>query len=294
MLKELGVRGSVALISAGWRHDELRDEPVRETIHVDVQNVGLYAAFRVIEREASDLAGLYAQKQSALRRVKERYRAAIVPALAACRELYARTQDVGCPWFRQAIANFQKIDEIFLTESDRLHQRFDAEVQPRHHPLVGAEIDRIRGIVDSTDAVLIAGGHVGVLRNRLAFFGLGDVLANRRIVAWSAGAMAIADRVVLFHDHTTWGVGLAEVLDRGLGLVPGVVFLPHAHERLALEEKENVLIFARRFAPARCVGLQAGAVLRPGLVSVGRHEAAFFLATDGSLPSLGGEHASAP
>jgi hypothetical protein len=294
VLAELGVRGPVALISAGWRHDELRDEPVRESVGNEVQNVGIYAGFRLIEREAAELATLYAQKQSALRRVKERYRAAIVPALAACRELYARTHDVGCPWFRQAIVNFQRIDQIFLEESDRLHYRFDAEVQPRRHPLVHAEMERIRGVLEGTDAVLIAGGHVGVLRNRLAFFGMADLLADRRIVAWSAGAMALADRVVLFHDHTTWGVGLAEVLDRGLGLMPGIVFLPHAQERLALEQKENVLIFARRFAPARCVGLQNGAVLRPGFLNVGQHDAAFLLATDGSTPAIGEADASAP
>ena len=41
-----------------------------------------------------------------------------------------------------------------------------------------------------------------------------------RVVAWSAGAMVLTERVVLFHDDPPHGAGIAEVLDVGLGLVP--------------------------------------------------------------------------
>ncbi len=293
-LARLGIEGPIALVSAGWRHDEPRDEPLREAVGMEVRNLGLYASFRVLEREASDLVAAYTLKQAVLRRLKDRYRAAIVPALTACRELWTRRRDANCPWFVQAVRNIQAIDAIFLEEADRLHRSFEEESHPFRHPRVRAEIDRIRGLLEGTQAVLLAGGHVGVLRNRLFFFGFDRWLPGRTILAWSAGAMALSDRVVLFHDHTTYGVGLAEVLDRGLGLVPGVVFLPHARERLDLQDVENVAVLARRFAPAAAVGLQNGAVLTgPRLESVGVADAAFTLTPDGALSPLVAIHAPA-
>jgi hypothetical protein len=295
VLAERAVRGPLALVTAGWRHDEARDEPLRDAVGVPVVNLALYDAFRALERDAPDLAAAYARKQSELRKVKERYRAAIVPALAACRDLFAHRRDSACPWFRQSVVNLQTIDEIFVAEADALHARFDAEQQPRQHPAVRAHEDRIVTRLDDCELLLIAGGHVGVLRNRLEFFGGIEWVHRKPIIAWSAGAMALSDHVVLFHDHTTYGVGLAEILDRGLGLVPGVVFLPHARERLDLDDAENVAILARRFAPRRAVGLQNGAVLSgPRLRSSGVHEAALLLATDGSVTPLSEAHAVAP
>jgi hypothetical protein len=78
------------------------------------------------------------------------------------------------------------------------------------------------------------------------------------IFAWSAGAMAITQRVVLFHDSPPQGPGNAELLGEGLGLVPGTVVLPHAVKRLQLDDPLRVSLFARRFAPDRCVTLDQG------------------------------------
>jgi hypothetical protein len=96
--------------------------------------------------------------------------------------------------------------------------------------------------------------------------------------------------VLLFHDQTTFGVGIAEMLDHGLGLLPGLVFLPHARERLDLGATRNVAILARRLAPARAIGLQNGAVLERGVSPrvEGRADTAFELGIDGVLHPLRG------
>ena len=49
-------------------------------------------------------------------------------------------------------------------------------------------------------ALAIAGGHVGVLLRCLKLFGVSPP-AELPVVAWSAGAMALTDRVVLYNDH---------------------------------------------------------------------------------------------
>jgi hypothetical protein len=48
------------------------------------------------------------------------------------------------------------------------------------------------------------------------------------------------------------------VYGSGLSVVRDVVLLPHAKARLLLDDAPRMAVFARRFAPARCVLLEAG------------------------------------
>ena len=105
----------------------------------------------------------------------------------------------------------------------------------------------------------IAGGHVAVLLNRMRLFDLAPLLAGKLVVAWSAGAMAVSERIVLFHDSPPQGPGNPEVFDAGLGLCTGVLPLPHADRRLRLEDPVRVDLFARRFSPSICAILDPGA-----------------------------------
>jgi hypothetical protein len=69
---------------------------------------------------------------------------------------------------------------------------------------------------------------------------------------------------VLYHDRPPQGPGNAEILETGLGLVRGVVALPHARERIRLDDPSRVMRFAIRFGPARCLALDEGARLTVG------------------------------
>jgi hypothetical protein len=77
-------------------------------------------------------------------------------------------------------------------------------------------------------------------------------------VAWSAGAMVLTERVVLFHDDPPHGEPAAELLDAGLGLVRDIVALPDARRRLAMSDPDRLAALSRRFAPATCVTLDPG------------------------------------
>ena len=86
-----------------------------------------------------------------------------------------------------------------------------------------------------------------------------DAVTTRgEVIAWSAGAMALADRIVLFHDRAPQGPGHPEVYGSGLSVLRGVVLLPHARARMLLDDTPRMAVFARRFAPARCVLLEQG------------------------------------
>ena len=117
----------------------------------------------------------------------------------------------------------------------------------------------VSAVLADAAALVIAGGHVGVLAEVLHLFNVAAALqVGSPVIAWSAGAMALADRIVLFGDRSPQGPGHAEVYGSGLSLLRDVVLLPHARARLLLDDTPRMAVLARRFAPARCVPLEAG------------------------------------
>jgi hypothetical protein len=129
----------------------------------------------------------------------------------------------------------------------------------------------------------IAGGHVGALLHRLRLFDVVGLHGARPVIAWSAGAMVCSERIVLFHDSPPQGAGDAEVYERGLGLVPGVVALPHARARLMLDDRARVSLFARRFAPARPFALDPKTRLDWFEGNLRAHPGTHVLGADGSV-----------
>src|SRR5690606_36625068 len=100
-------------------------------------------------------------------------------------------------------------------------------------------------------------GHVASLLNRLRLFGIGELARDKFVFAWCAGAMAISERVVLFHHSPPQGQGAAEVHDEGLGLAGNVVVLPQPEFRLRLDDYERIQVMVRRFVPAVCLAMPA-------------------------------------
>lgn len=286
VLQKHGITGPLALISAGWRYDEARDEPLRAALPNQIRNLRLYDRFRTLEHEAPELIAKYTAKQDAIRRVKQRYRMRIQTGLASASALFAEHRDIGCRWFLQAIRHLQETDELFLAEAKALHDHFEAEVRPGEHPLVRREREAVRAELAGCEGLLVAGGHVGVLRNRCFFFDIGPVLNQRPLYAWSAGAMLMTERVLLYHDRTAYGPGTAEFLDHGFGLLRNTVFLPHARERLDLDNPLNLTVLAHRLMPRRVIGLENGAVYDSGSYT-GVPGAAFALHLDGSIHAAG-------
>ena len=66
--------------------------------------------------------------------------------------------------------------------------------------------------------------------------------------------------------------------------IRGVVLLPHARARLLLDDTARMAVFARRFAPARCVLLEAGT--RIEIDGVGWPPGVRAIGEDGHVTSL--------
>src|SRR5690606_32495130 len=148
----------------------------------------------------------------------------------------------------RAIGDLRRIDAEHVERLDELNAAFVQRWRPHERDVVAAHRDVLGAILDSADALAIAGGHVAVLLATAHMFTL-RVPTDRPVIAWSAGAMLLAERVVLFHDRTPVGPSDQEVYGRGLAVVPGVIALPHARRRLLVGDRERMALLAQRFAP---------------------------------------------
>jgi len=126
----------------------------------------------------------------------------------------------------------------------------------------------VAAILADSAGLIVAGGHVGVLADVLHLFNVAVALRSqapgRPVIAWSAGAMALADRIALFGDRSPQGPGHPEIYGSGLSVLREVILLPHARTRLLLQDTPRMAVFARRFAPARCILLDNGTRLDQG------------------------------
>jgi hypothetical protein len=262
-LRRLQIRGTLVSISAGWQEREGEIDELLAHVALPVTDLALYARAEAVLASDAELAAAYRKRQALLREQQDLYRLRLEHAKDATRELMARE---GEPTLvrsaqRAALRALRALDREHLRAIEREHASFRRRLRPQQRASVVPHIRELRALIGPAAAVLVAGGHIAVLANRLRLFDLQRLLAGKTLIAWSAGAMAMSDCIVLFHDDPPQGAGNAEVFDSGLGLLKGVVALPHAQTRIALHESQRVAMFARRFAPGRCVTLDHGSLL---------------------------------
>jgi hypothetical protein len=259
----LDVTGPIAVVTAGWQEREAEDADLRDHLGCELRDLLLYRRYEQVLEADRELALALRQRQERLREIQELYRVRLGFALDAARALMARRGGSGIllEQRRAAIRSVRALDREHLRRLRHVHDEFAARWRPIEREAVVLQRREIGEILAGCGGLAIAGGHVSVLLNRMRLFDLPELLAGRPVVAWSAGAMAVSERIVLFHDSPPQGPGNPEVLDLGLALGRGIVPLPHARRRLRLEDPVRVELFARRFAPATCVILEGAARL---------------------------------
>ncbi|MFY9343223.1 MAG: Type 1 glutamine amidotransferase-like domain-containing protein [Planctomycetota bacterium] len=252
----------VALVSAGWEEREPEDHEFRDHVARPVHNLEVWARVeRIFERDRELLAAMR-QRQDTLRRVQELYRIRLLGAIDAARELLRRPAS-GDPWVaaerHDALETLRGIDAQHVERVYRVHDEFETRWRPAERAAVQREKRDLHKKLADAGCLCIAGGHLAALLHRLRLFDVLGLHGDRPVIAWSAGAMALCENIVLFHDTPPQGSACAEVMEAGFAAVPDLVALPHAKRRLDAADERNVQLFARRFAPAMCVLLDDGA-----------------------------------
>jgi hypothetical protein len=264
-VRSLGLPGPFATVTAGWREREPDDGELAALLGGSVVNLGLY-------RRGLDVAGRDPEWAAAEREVRR--------VLAAMQEVYLLRLDyalravyavqrrslggagVDVEAFEEAVAGVRELDETHRRRVNGVRGEFYARFPPHERAVIAGHREEVAAGLRDSSALVVAGGHVGVLADVLHLFNVAAALPSSSggstVIAWSAGAMALTDRIVLFHDRAPQGPGQPEVYGSGLSLVRDVVLLPHAKARLLLDDGPRMAVLARRFGPARCVPLEAG------------------------------------
>ncbi len=270
VLRDIGVRERVALITAGWQERESEDEALVAKLGVPVVNLCLHARAEEVFAKDAPLLTAYKARQERLRHLQDFYRVRLDHADDAAMAIAVRHVD------RELLAEEARISVEVLRQLDRFHLErcravqadFEERFRPEKRETVARQREEVRALLESAAALVIAGGHVATLLNRMRLFDVVRHAAPKPVVAWSAGAMVLTDRIVLFHDHPPYGKDIAQLLDVGFGLAPGLVVLPDPRRRIRMDDKNGIARFAQRMAPAACVAMDHGAyvVLEDGKV----------------------------
>ncbi len=250
----------IAAITAGWQEREAEDQDLCAAFGNRTINLMLHARGDAVFHDDADLFTAHRAKQDRLRHLQELYRMRLASALKPVRRLQhmAAPLDLIEAELEEALQAVRLLDAHHVVKVQHIENQFSRRFRPLERPVVRKHLQEIDEILKRCCALAIAGGHVAVIYNRLRFFDFAarlDAVPELPVVAWSAGAMAVSERIVLFHDSPPQGRGNAEVLGPGLGLFHGVVVLPHASQRLLLHDVGRISVFARRFAPAVCYAL---------------------------------------
>lgn len=257
VLGDLDRDALVATVTAGWQDREGDDAELNEVVGVRTVNLALHARWLAVHEEDREYGYAEREHEAALAELRELYLVQLDHALSAAYDV-ARRSDARPRMREQALADalrvVQLLDEQHLQRLTEYQLKFYDAWRPHERPAVVRHRDEIREILAGASAVAIAGGHVGELTRVLHLFHVAPYLPPR-VVAWSAGVMALTERVVLFHDFVPHGVAQTEVYGTGIGVVPGVVALPHARRRLQVGDPIRMSLLARRFVPARCLVL---------------------------------------
>ena len=251
-----GLSGRVATVTAGWQEREPDDAELAALLGGRAVNLGLYRRWLdVQDRDPEYFAGARALADR-LAELQDLYLLRLDYALGAVYAVQRRSASGDA--VPDAVAAVRELDTGHLRRVNGARLEFFEQLAPHDRPVIAGHRAEVSAALADAAALIIAGGHVGVLAEVLHLFNVAAALNGAPVIAWSAGAMALADRIVLFHDRSPQGPGHAEVYGSGLSLVRDVVLLPHARARLLLDDTTRMAVFARRFAPARCVPLEAG------------------------------------
>lgn len=252
--------GPIGVITAGWQEREGEDDELDSYLDGRSWDLELYNRADRVFRGDPEFRDAHREMQRVLREIEGLYDLRLSYVVESVRRLLVAEghQELIEPEQEHAIQQLRELDAWHLERIVKVRTDFEEAWKPLERDVIASEREEIRESLADTPAVVITGGHVAVLLNRLRLFGMTELLGSRTVIAWSAGAMVLTNRVVLFHDHPPQGPGNAEVVEEGLGLCPGIVALPDGEKRLDLNDRPRVAAFARRFQPDSCIVMGDG------------------------------------
>lgn len=260
VIDSLAIRGRIGAVTAGWEEREREDQELSAHCGGRTLNLRLFERAQDVAEADPELFQATRARNDTLRSIHEIYQLRLGHEMDCARELLRREDthqhlEIVAAECEAAIEAIRQLDAFHLKRIRDVHVEFDARLHPHERPAVARHRREIASMLGDVECLCIAGGHVVKLLDHLRLFGVFQILPEMPVIGWSAGAMVLGERVVLFHDSPPHGAGNAEVFEIGIGLHRGVIPLPHASKRMHLDDPLRVRLMARRFRPAQCVAL---------------------------------------
>ena len=264
VVEEIAPEGPLILVTAGWQQREAADDELRALLRGrELRNLELFERSELVHLRETALASDLDFTRERQRQVHRYYRRRLDHTLAAVTELQQLEDgdDLAARALEQAVESVRVLDSEHLEQIAGVRGENVAKLADPP-PTLARQRRKVDDLLEGAAAILVAGGHVGTLLDCLELFDLTESFKSAPVIAWSAGAMVLGKRVVLFHDRPPWGAGNAECFAHGLGVYDDVLVFPHARSRLRLRDRRRVDRMAARFAPLACLGLDQGSMAR--------------------------------
>lgn len=181
VVRGLGLTGGrFATITAGWRDRESDDALLTEQLGTTV-NLGLWQRMQHVWEVDPELAAGDRRRRILLTEMQELYLVGLEQAVAGIARLRShtpRSERVRNLAIQDAYDIMRGMDARHLERVADLHASFYAKFQPEHRESVVEARFRVGQLIGDCDAVVIPGGHVGVLLGALHLFNLAPGLAS--------------------------------------------------------------------------------------------------------------------
>lgn len=263
LVDAMGLDGPYATITAGWQERESDDAELDSLLRGQSRNLRLWHRMQEVFAVDPAYAAAHQQRRTDLAELQDLYQLGLSHAMQAITELQDRSsgrkslRDLA---IRDATALMRTMDEQHILRVRAVQADFYQRFPPHERPAVAHHREQVAATLAECAAVVLPGGHIVELLDALHLFNVMPAGLDRLpVIAWSAGAMALSSTVVLFNDSAVRGPGCPEVFDQGVGLLPGVVLLPSARQRLRTDDHRRMALMAARFAPSVCLPLDPGA-----------------------------------
>lgn len=262
-VRSVAPSGTVATVTAGWRDREGDDAELDEALDGRSHNLRLFERFVDVLAKDSGFATAALAYNQGIDEAAALYTLRLQRTLDIVYAVQRRTArpDITDSAVVAAVQSARDVDSWYLSVVAQLQRELELTAPPEDSEVIQQHRSEIARILEDATVLAIAGGHVGQLLRCLKLFDV-RMPPSLPVVAWSAGAMAITDHVVLYNDNGPEGIRGGELWDLGIGRVHRVIAMPHARRRLRLDDPARTQIFVRRFAASTCLLLDDGTRVR--------------------------------
>jgi hypothetical protein len=191
--------GPIATITAGWQEREADDGELSNALSARDVNLRLYQRSLDVQDRDPVFAAGERRLAEVLEELQDTYVLRLDHALQATYALQRRGNgdQLRAAILGDAIEAVRQLDTEHLRRVGEVRGEFYAALQPHDRPIIAEHRAEVAGLLAEAAGLVITGGHVGVLADALHLFNIAAVLSCP-LIAWSAGAMALTERIVLF------------------------------------------------------------------------------------------------